>query len=128
MPPPVLSDVKRSEHITPLLHRLHWLPVQQRIIFKTLLLTFKYLHNMASAYLCELISRYKPGRTLCSSTLILLALEVPPLPRTVSYGARTFAAQAPSLWNELPELIRSIDSISHFKKSVKTHLFNQYYD
>ena len=116
---------KRSEHITPLLHRLHWLPVQQRIIFKTLLLTFKCLHNMAPAYLCELISRYKPRRTLRSSTLTLL--EVPPLPRTVSYGAWTFAAQAPSLWNELPESIRSIDSISHFKRSVKTHLFNQYY-
>ena len=116
---------KRSEHITPILHRLHWLPVQKRIIFKTLLLTFKGLHNMAPAYLCELISRYKPRRTLRSSTLTLL--EVPPLPRTVSYGARTFAAQAPSLWNELPESISSIDSISHFKKSVKTHLFNQYY-
>ena len=98
--------------------------VQQRIIFKTLLLTFKCLHNMVPAYL-KLIPRYKPRRTLRSSTLTLL--EVPPLPRTVSYGARTFAAQAPSLWNELPESIRSINSINRFKKSVKTYLFNQYY-
>ncbi|XP_072016384.1 uncharacterized protein [Amphiura filiformis] len=39
--------VKRNEHITPILYKLHWLPVRQRIKYKTLLLTFKCLHNMA---------------------------------------------------------------------------------
>jgi hypothetical protein len=116
---------KRAEHITPILYKLHWLPVQQRIKYKTLLLAYKCLHNMAPVYLCELVSRYTPQRTLRSSTLTLI--EVPRLPKTVRYGARIFAAQAPSLWNELPESIRNIVSIDHFKKSVKTYLFNQYY-
>ena len=32
---------RKHDHVTPLLKELHWLPVEQRIIFKTLLLTFK---------------------------------------------------------------------------------------
>ena len=115
MPPPVLSAVLSAPNTSPYFSTGCTGSPSNRESFSRLL-TFKCLYNMAPAYLCELISRYKPGRTLRSSTLTLL--EVPPLPRTVSYGARTFAAQAPSLWNELPEYIHSIDSINHFKKSV----------
>ena len=47
--------------------------------------------------------------------------------KTVTYGARSFANQAPRLLNELPESIRCIDSLSLFKKCLKTHLFNQHF-
>ena len=117
--------VKRIEHITPILYKLHWLPVCQRIKYKTLLITFKCLHNLAPSYLCELISRYQPKRALRSSALTLLT--VPSAPRTATYGARAFAIAAPSLWNQLPEEIRSIQSLSRFKSSLKTFLFNQYF-
>ena len=36
----VLQESKRS-HATPLLRKLHWLPVQQRIVYKVAVLTFK---------------------------------------------------------------------------------------
>jgi hypothetical protein len=116
---------KRNEHITPVLYRLHWLPVHQRIKYKTFLITYKCLHNLAPQYLCELICRYQPTRTLRSSSLTLL--KVPSAPKTVTYGRMSFAASAPSLWNELPEYIRSIESIDCFKKSLKTYLFCQYF-
>ena len=35
----ILTGTKRREHITPVLKSLHWLPVEYRIMFKTLLLT-----------------------------------------------------------------------------------------
>ena len=34
-----------SDHITPILRALHWLPVRQKIVFKVLLLTFKALNK-----------------------------------------------------------------------------------
>ena len=37
--------------------------------------------------------------------------------------ARSFYAAAPTLWNSLPAHIREIESLSAFKKHVKTHLF-----
>ena len=43
----IITRTKSSDHITPILIRLHWLPVKYWIDFKTLLLTFKALHNLA---------------------------------------------------------------------------------
>jgi hypothetical protein len=117
--------IKRTEHITPILYKLHWLPVYQRIKFKTLLLTFKCLHNLAPSYLCELISRYQPKRALRSAALTLLDKQPA---RTVTYGDRAFAVTAPSLWNQLPEEIRREQSLNCFKSKLKTHLFDQHFN
>ena len=46
----------KSCYITPLLRKLHWLPVCYCIEYKIILLTFKVLHGMAPDYLCHLIS------------------------------------------------------------------------
>ena len=44
----------RFEHITPALRDvLHWLPVDQRVLYKIALLTFKCLHGCAPQYLSE---------------------------------------------------------------------------
>ena len=40
---------------------------------------------------------------------------------TKSYGERSFAHTASTLWNNLPEQLKNIDSI---KIALKTHLFN----
>ena len=53
---------KKSVHITPILFNLHWLPVQQRIIFKLLLVTFKPLNGFALAYNADLFHQYTPAR------------------------------------------------------------------
>ena len=42
---------RKHDHVTPLLKELHWLPVEQRIIFKILLLTFKALNNLCPSYI-----------------------------------------------------------------------------
>ena len=34
----MVSGVRGSEHITPVLEDLHWLPVSQRVVFKTALM------------------------------------------------------------------------------------------
>ena len=37
----VIARSRKFDHLTPLLIELHWLPVEQRIILKILLYTFK---------------------------------------------------------------------------------------
>ena len=59
---------KRYDHISPIFRELHWLPVEQRMHFKIILLTFKCLHDMAPLYLKELVKPYEPKRTLRSSS------------------------------------------------------------
>ena len=52
----LLTSSRKHDHITPVLHELHWLPVKYRIHFKILLLTFKALNGMAPAYISDLIN------------------------------------------------------------------------
>ena len=51
----VLTFRKYSQ-ITPALYELHWLPVQRRVHFKILNLTFKAIHGLAPKYIIELIN------------------------------------------------------------------------
>ena len=41
-----VTRTKSTEHVTPLLIQLHWLPVSQRINLKILLLNFKAFHTV----------------------------------------------------------------------------------
>ena len=43
----LVCNSPRFSHCTPLLSELHWLPIKQRIIFKTLLITYKAIHGKA---------------------------------------------------------------------------------
>jgi hypothetical protein len=120
----IIRKCKKSDHITPHLKHLHWLPVQQRIKFKILTLTFKCLHGLAPKYLNDLLTLYKPSRTLRSSSGIQLVV---PKTKLSSYGDRAFAKVAPVLWNALPTDVRCTNTVDSFKLLLKTHLFNDYF-
>ena len=113
---------KRHSHITPILHQLHWLAVEDRIVFKVLLITFKALHGIIPSYISEMIVNYCPSRSLRSSSKMLLQI---PKTSTSTYGQRAFSAVAPRLWNELPLHIRCADSVESFKALLKKHLFSK---
>ena len=65
----LVTRTQSSEHITPVLCRLHWppVPVRQRITCKILLLTHKALNGMAPKYIANLLQPYTPTRQLRSS-------------------------------------------------------------
>ena len=121
----ILTLSRPSFDITPILIELHWLPIEKRIEYKILLLTFKATHDLAPKYISDLLNPYPTPRELRSSDENLLAI---PQSRTKTYGDRAFSVTAPTLWNELPEELRFINSLSLFKKHLKTHLFNSAYN
>ena len=47
----VVTNTSKFEHITPLLEKLHWLPIKQRIDYKLCLLTYKTLQIQQPTYL-----------------------------------------------------------------------------
>ena len=124
----LVTRVGGRVHMQPVLRQLHWLPVRKRIIFKMILLTFKAIHGLAPQYLVELLTLYKPSRSLRSSTEVLLKPPSHKAVRTSTYGERAFAAAAPKLWNRMPAKIRAIDSLTCFKSALKTFLFNSFDD
>ena len=48
----------RREHTSPLLHQLHWLPVNKRILYKVLFLAFKARIGAVPVYLSNLLHNY----------------------------------------------------------------------
>ena len=92
---------KKTDHISPLLTQLHWLPVQKRILYKLDTICYKCLNNAAPDYLTSLLNSYKPSRTLRSAS-DPLTLKIPRT-KLSSYGPRafclwsTFLEQSPTL-------------------------------
>ena len=103
------------------LSTLHWLPVDKRIIFKTLLYIYNALNDRAPVYLSNSISIFIPTREDLRSLMDILRLDVPRSNR--QYGLRSFSQFGPSLWNKVPLAIRTSPTDSVFKKKLKTHLF-----
>ena len=123
----ILTKSPRREHITPVLKRLHWLKIQDRITYKISILTYKSYYNIAPTYLCELISRRKSSaNTRLGSDQHQLI--IPPISKVFSNTLleRSFIYAAPCEWNKLSECIPT-STFDSFRKSVKTMLFTQQY-
>ena len=56
----ILTRTPRRDHITEVLIDLHWLRIEERIVYKILIFTFKaFIDRTAPLYLCELIEQQK---------------------------------------------------------------------
>ena len=106
---------KKCESVRDVFKSLHWLKIEERIIFKLLVLTFKCINNMAPASLKELIHT----KNASASLLVYSKLQS-------RYGRRSFTYIAPKLWNNLPEKIRHADKLDSFKSQLKHLLFNNF--
>ena len=98
-------------HITSSLKTLHWLPIRQRIIFKTLVLVYKYLTTGQPKYFTPYLSLYKSAvNTRCCNPKNLF-LQVPHYCSSIHKSKVDFnnslSYDAPKLWNDLSHDIRS---------------------
>ena len=82
-------------------YELLWLPVQQRVIYKLCLTTYKGIDGPAPSYIatmCVPSSTNEAHLRLRSSDSCQLLL-----PRTkTEFGKRAFAYAGPQAWNDLP--------------------------
>ena len=120
----IVTRTPRREHITPILHELHWLPAHRRVQYKVLLYTYKCLNNRAPIYLEELVQKKESTRALRSSQQSKLTA---PRSRT-RYGDRTFTNASYTLWNALPAHMTTLPNLDCFKRALKTYLFKLEYD
>ena len=118
----LISNTRKYDHITPVMVSLHWLPIQERINFKILLLAYKALHGLAPDYLSGMLHR-RVQRGTRSDQLDLLNV---PKSKT-GFGDRTFQCLAPTLWNSVPLSVCEAPSVDCFKRHLKTFLFRQAY-
>ncbi|XDV16949.1 hypothetical protein PO909_016432 [Leuciscus waleckii] len=116
----ILSRTRKYEHITPVLRSLHWLPVRFRIRVKVLLLVYKSFNGLGPQYIADMLTEYKPNRSLRS--LGSYQLEIPRVHS--KHGKSAFSYYASRSWNQLPEEIRCAPTVVTFKSRLKTLLFS----
>ncbi len=122
----VITRTGKREHITPVLKDLHWLPVHQRVKYKTLCLVYKALHSDESpSYMTGMLAKHQgAGRNLRSGSMTA-RLEV--ARSTNKHGDCCFSIEAPRLWNSLPCSMHKLTSYNAFRAALKTFLFRQHY-
>ena len=116
---------RKFTHITPILKQLHWLPTEERIIFKMSVFVLKTIHGVSPTYLCSLVKLYEPLRgNIRSANKLLLTEHKPKKLRR----ARSFTVSAAKAWHTLPNNVRASATISVFNTALKTHLFKAYFE
>ena len=119
----IVTRTCRSEQITPVLSKLHWLPIQYRIQFKLALVTFKVMTTQTPHYLSELAGRYEPSRQLRSCGRNLLVQDRVKL----QFANRALRHSESVVWNSLPQIVISDLTVRlhTFKYRLKSELYSR---
>ena len=126
----IVANTTKYSHITPVRKALHWLLIKYRSIFKTAVLVYKFLHSGNPKYFEPfLIPRHSAYNTRRSQSDGMF-LEVPHFASVFmsrKHFGRSFAYDAPMIWNDLPDEVRSANSLASFRSKLKSYLFGKAY-
>ena len=90
----IVHQAKRRSHAHPLLKKLHWLPVEQRICYKLAVLTFKHSQHR---HISVGTSEHAVALGHCGHQPFHF--------RCTDIGKRSFSCAAPATWNSLPPAV-----------------------
>ena len=107
----IVTNHGKYAHVTPILKKLHWLPVKYRCIFKT------------ASCSCPYSTRHSHP----DHQYLTVLLSIHQSFKSAKHFGHSFAFDAPKIWNELPQDVRSATSVASFRKKLKTYLFAKAY-
>ena len=119
----LIIGTRKFDHITPVLKKLHWFKVRDRVVYKILLLLFQCRLGYGPKYISERlipISEISERRKLRASNSTNLYV---PKSKMSSIGKRRFEVEGSSLWNGLPKGSRRVRKVKDFGKRLKTSFF-----
>ena len=124
----IVTNLSKYTWITPVLRKIHWLPVQFRSEFKLATLVYKFIHTGFPKYFAPYLSTYHNTYNTRRSQSVANFLNVPKFqPKSTKQFCFSFAFDAPTVWNSLPEDIRASPTIASFRKKLKTYLYAKAY-
>jgi len=117
----LITETRQCERITPVLKKLHWLPVRWRVEFKLACLAHESLAGQTPTCVASDIQLIAgTGRPQLRSTSERMCV----VPRTHnSFDDARFSSAGPRVWNALTTYLRHNASYRHFKQSLKGHTF-----
>ena len=127
----IITRSSRYTSVTPYLRSLHWLPVKFRIQFKICLITYKTLHSGLPSYFTQLLVPYSSAvntrRSNPTNKYLSTYTFNYKLHKSKRHFNSSFSFVGPSLWNSLPQKLRSAESVGSFRKYLKSYLFQLAY-
>ena len=90
---------------SPILKRLHWLPVEFRCIFKTATVVYKFFHKGHPSYFGPFLStrrgRYSTRYNHPDKRFLGVPQFCPSVHKSKNHFGHSFAFDAPTVWNHL---------------------------
>ena len=118
----IVSGIRKFDHLSPALKDLRWIPDKSQLYQRDAIFAFKSMIGQVPNYLSSnFISRGNiSGRTTRSSSQLNI-----PLFKTKS-GQRSFYYRTVTLWNALKPHFKLSESLTIFKRKMKSFLLNQF--
>ena len=111
------GKARKYDHVTPILKQLNWLNISQHITFNTAVKVYKIINNHYPDHVMTLPSI---NDVTNSSTRQNNKLYKPKI--NTDTGGRRLAVNGPTVYNKLPEVIRTANNVQNFKTNVKKFL------
>ena len=97
----IVSNTSRYTSTTPVSKKLHWLPVEQRMVFKTATLVYKFLHTgfprYFAPYLSSYTSSYNTKRSQRGGNFHVIPKFYPSVHKSIKQFGNSFAFDAPTV-------------------------------
>ena len=123
----IVTNSCKYTRITPVFRKLHWLPIQFCSEFKLATLVYKFIHTGFPKYFAPHLSTYRTNYNTRCSQSVANFLNVPKFQPTIHKSTKqfglSFAFDALTVWNSLPEDIRALPTVASFRKKLKTYLY-----
>ena len=125
----IVTNCNKYTRASPILKRLHWLPVESRCIFKTATLVYKFLHSGHPSYFGPLLptrcGRYSTRYNHPDKRFLEVPQFCPSVHKSKNHFGHSFAFDVPTIWNHLPNEVRSAPTLTCFRKRLKSYLFHK---
>ena len=102
------------------LKSLHWLNIEDRILFKVLCIVYRCVNKQGPEFLNEMFNIKEPTQTLRSSNQSYQDILVT---KCQSHGDQAFSVLGTRVWNMLPLDIRNQPTLLKLQKSAKDRAF-----
>ena len=127
----IVTNSSIYTRITPVLRKLHWLSVQFHSEFKLATLMYKFLLTGYPKYFAPYLSTYHNNYNTRHSQSVANFHNVPKFQPKIHKSTKqfgfSFAFDAPTVWNSLPEDIHASPTIASFRTKLKTYLYTRAY-
>ena len=100
--------------------KINWLPINYRFEQCISSMTFKYFNYFSSLYWNDVFKLADQNTTATRTSLFKLSETL-----RSNHGQKRLSYVAPSIWDKLPDFLKTTDNVNTYKHRVKKHFFQR---